>query len=247
MEGVCLTCGLYTDLEAHHVAGRHNHATLTVPVCVDCHRMLSHWQLAAGIELHHDADVSDLDATRALLVGTLHLLVLYGQRHGDVTWIRAPLSVYMARAVSKLLDMFEPASRPGRWLPDPTMPPLEAIPVRWPAASEADRITEMADLTLELSQILGQQPPFSPETLTAISADPVGFQSGFDKAAADLSWVTALLEVIDQYSELSESILCRLLQLDHVEAVDESLIVAVAGWSETVGRLFNQLSRLFGG
>ena len=78
MEGVCLTCGLYTSLEAHHIAGRHNHATLTVPVCSDCHRVLSHWQLATGIELHHDADLSELDATRALLVGALHLLVFTG-------------------------------------------------------------------------------------------------------------------------------------------------------------------------
>ena len=232
MDGVCLTCGLFTNLEAHHVAGRHNNATLTVAVCSDCHRILTHWQLAAGIELHHDAEVSDLDATRALLVGVLHLLVLYGQRHGDVTWVRAPLSVYMARAVS---------------LPDPTVPPLEAIPVAWPAASEADRITQMADLTLELSRILGEQPPFSVETLTAISADPAGFQVAFDIAAADLAWVTALLELVNQYSEVSESIVCRLLQLDGVDAVDESLIVAVAAWAETVARLFDQLSALFGG
>src|SRR5215213_3825996 len=167
MEGVCLTCGLYTNLEAHHVAGRHNHATLTVPVCTDCHRILTHWQLAAGVELHHDADDSDLDATRALLVGALHLLVLYGQRHGDVTWVRAPLSMYMARAVSKVLDHFEPSSRSGRWLSDPTVPPLEATPVAWPAATEADRITQIADLTLELSRIMDEQPPCSVETLTA--------------------------------------------------------------------------------
>src|SRR5215203_5376042 len=161
MDGVCLTCGLFTNLEAHHVAGRHNHATLTVAVCTDCHRFLTHWQLAAGIELHHDAEVSDLDAMRALLVGTVHLLVLYGQRHGDVSWIRSPISIYMARAVSKVLDLFEPASRPGRWLPDPTMPPLEATPVAWPAASEADRITQVADLTLQLSRILAEQPPLT--------------------------------------------------------------------------------------
>ena len=153
----------------------------------------------------------------------------------------------MARAMSKLLDVMEPASRPGRWLPDPTVPPLEAMPVRWPAASEADRITQMADLTLELSRILREQPPFSPETLTGISTDPVGFQAKFNNAAGDLAWLTALLEVVTEYGELSESIVCRLLQLDGVDAIDESLLVAVAGWTETVHRLFTHLSALLGG
>lgn len=61
MDGCCLTCGQFDDLEAHHVAGRHNHQ-LIVAVCVDCHRILSRWQLAAGMELEHGA-AGDLDRT----------------------------------------------------------------------------------------------------------------------------------------------------------------------------------------
>ena len=50
MLGICLTCGYdANDVEGHHVAGLVNYPTLTVPVCGDCHRVLTAWQRASGI------------------------------------------------------------------------------------------------------------------------------------------------------------------------------------------------------
>ncbi len=173
MDGCCLTCGQFDDLEAHHVAGRHNHA-LIVAVCVDCHRILSRWQLAAGMELEAGAARSDLDRTRALVVGAVHLLQLFGQRHRERSWVSAELSIHTARAVSRLLDSCGPADRPGRWLPDPTVPPAEATPVGWSAAAELDRTTEFAHLTLALARILGDVPPLTIEVLTDLATDTPG-------------------------------------------------------------------------
>lgn len=161
MDGVCLTCGLLTDVEAHHVAGRHNHATLTVAVCIDCHRILTRWQYAAGVELAEDAETAELDESRALIVGAVHLIRLCAQRHADLTWYPAPLAVLAARAVSKVLDALQPATRPGRWLPDPSVLPTEATPTAWSPATEIDRLVELTQLARtagggdELAAILG--------------------------------------------------------------------------------------------
>src|SRR4051812_6647384 len=98
MTGPCLTCGLHVHLHAHHVAGRHNHATLTVAVCADCHRILTSWQLASGVELDANAPRTDLDAQRALLVGVAQLIQLYAQRHPEHSAISSPLAIHTVRA-----------------------------------------------------------------------------------------------------------------------------------------------------
>ncbi|MDP9359041.1 MAG: hypothetical protein M3R02_27925, partial [Chloroflexota bacterium] len=66
MDGICLTCGTFADLEAQHVAGRHNHHSLTVLVCRPCHEILTRWQYAAGIDLEEKSPRTELDALRAL-------------------------------------------------------------------------------------------------------------------------------------------------------------------------------------
>ncbi len=43
--GTCATCGIYKPIEKHHVAGR-KHWAVTLPVCLNCHAILSHHQRA---------------------------------------------------------------------------------------------------------------------------------------------------------------------------------------------------------
>lgn len=55
----CARCGITTSetlvpikrsiLEAHHICGRENDASLTVPVCRNCHATLTEGQRAAGV------------------------------------------------------------------------------------------------------------------------------------------------------------------------------------------------------
>ena len=145
MAGVCLTCGRIADIEAHHVAGRRNH-DVTTGVCVECHRILSVWQRAAGIELR-DVETSETDRVRALLIGTFHLARMLAERHPDETWFFPGwLAIHTARAVSRALDLQQPSDRVGRWLPDPTVPPTHGAQVAWQAATEAERLAEIAHL-----------------------------------------------------------------------------------------------------
>jgi hypothetical protein len=177
----CLTCGQFAELEAHHVAGRHNHRALTVALCPDCHRVLSGWQLASGVELDVAAERTELDATRALVVGAMQLLQLFAQRHAECSWLPAELLTHSGRAASRMLDGCGPADRPGRWLPDPTVPPCEATPVGWPKAAELARTSQFAHLVLALAQILGEPPPIPAEQLTDIAADPRGVRRGLSR------------------------------------------------------------------
>lgn len=110
MNGICLTCGIYADLEAHHVAGRHNNMQLTVLVCLECHRTLTRWQYAAGIDLKERSPRTELDALRTVAVGATHVLRLYAERRGQASPIPASLAVHTARAISRLMDQ---RRRPG--------------------------------------------------------------------------------------------------------------------------------------
>lgn len=239
MFGTCLTCGLRADLEAHHVAGRHNHQTLTIPVCLDCHRILSSWQRSAGIELDAAATRMELDATRALVVGAMHLIRLFAQRHASQSWTPASLAIHGGRAVSKLLDALGPVDRVGRWLPDPTAPPVEATPVSWPAATEADRVAEMAHLTSALSTILGAVPPMTLDSLADIARDPTRWMHRVDQATQEPVFAATLCDLISQYLQLSEAMMARLLSLDDVTGIDESLVRQADAWLLAMGMLLD--------
>src|SRR4051794_41035848 len=103
----CLTCGCRDRVEMHHVAGRVNFPDLVVPVCLECHLILSNWQSASGIPLRPEQSRNELDRMRALIVGNLHLAQLFAQREADFP-DRAELGVrlakMMAQACSKVLD-----------------------------------------------------------------------------------------------------------------------------------------------
>jgi len=244
--GVCLTCGLRTDLEAHHVAGRHNHATLTVAVCVDCHRILTRWQYASGTELAEGADTAALDASRALVVGAVHLVQLFAQRHADLSWFPAPLAILAARAASKVLDALQPATRPGRWLPDPTVPPIEATPTAWPGATEVDRIVEMTHLTREVSEILGEASPLTVAVLAEIAGDPLRFQAAWDDAVSDTAIGMQVLDMVSKYLELSTEMMHRLLTLDDIAASDDELVSAAAEWFRSGEEFLTEALRIVG-
>lgn len=59
-DAACVICGVRTPealtlvkkskLEAHHVAGRAHDDALTVPVCLNCHRVLTEGQNVAGVD-----------------------------------------------------------------------------------------------------------------------------------------------------------------------------------------------------
>jgi hypothetical protein len=242
MAGVCLTCGLGGELEAHHVAGRRNHL-LTVPVCTDCHRWLSNRQRAAGIELR-DVETSETDATRALLVGTMHLLQLFAQRHAGTAWFPDWLAVRTGRTISKLLDMCQPPDRPRRWLPDPTVEPAVATPKQWPASSEVAWVGEMARLAQALTEILGGIPPLAAAAITAVAKDPAGWTALVDQAAQDQTYADAVLGVVSQYVDIANVLMAKLFQLDDLDHFDDELRSATAAFRDTVRDLFNQLRRV---
>lgn len=246
MPDVCLTCGLIGDLEAHHVAGRHNHATLTVAVCLDCHSILSTWQRSAGIELDAAAHHGELDATRALVVGAVHLVLLYAQRHANESWFPASLAVHSARAMSKMLDSMGPADRLGRWLPDPTVPPTEATPVRWPARTETDRVVEMAHLAHALSGILGEVAPLPIATLTDIAAYPNRFNDAFGRAAQDQEFASTLLQLVSRYLDLSAGIVKALLATDAVGIADTDALAQFDAWFAAATQLLDHVWRVTG-
>ncbi len=240
MIGTCLTCGHFGELEAHHVAGRHNNATLTVLVCSDCHRILSGWQLAAGIELRQDAPRSDLDSLRALAVGVLHVFQLFGQRHPERSWIPGPLAVLTGRTTSRLLDSFDSPHRPGRWLPDPTFSPAEAVPVAWQSASEAERVAELAHLGLSLTKFLGEQPPLPPGLLADVVARPAFYTRAFAAIDEDDQESVRLLQAIAEHSTQAQRLVVRLLTLEDFSRVDEALLEEARLWIDTSTRLLAQ-------
>lgn len=89
--GECPLCGRAgVPLERHHVAGKANHATLTIVCCLNCHAHLSLWQTqrrAAGI-VHH--------APLAILQGVADILTL--------AWERSPYALALRSVGRMLLD-----------------------------------------------------------------------------------------------------------------------------------------------
>lgn len=224
MFATCLTCGTYADAEAHHVAGRHNHATLTVLVCIDCHRTLSNWQLASGIQLREDADRTDTDATRALLVGSIHLLQLYGQRHADTTWLPSAMATLTARAVSQVFDFLQEPHRDGRWVPDASVPLAEARPVAWNTDTEAERTSDMAYLLLELSKIFADIPVLTLQRLREIATHPQDAVNAFVSIAEDPAATEQLTTLLSAYVERANNVTRALLALQPGELPDTDLI-----------------------
>ena len=115
----CLICCATGPVEGHHVAGRRNAPDLVVDLCVECHRIVTAWQHAAGIRLK-SGPRAQVDIARARIVGALHLLELFMHRHPDAFAVSPAVTRLITRLVSGGLDGAADPSRPGRWTPDPT-------------------------------------------------------------------------------------------------------------------------------
>ncbi len=246
MDGICLACGVFADLEpfigldAHHVAGRHNHARLTVLVCRPCHAILSSWQRAAGIDLKEQSLRTELDALRALAVGATHLLRLYAERHGDASPIPAPLAVHTARAISLLMDSSGTPDRPARWLPDPRVPPIAVVPVG-PPGDDPDRISEVAYLAAELSRELGEPLPQTAELFGRIGDRPEQAQAALAQVFEDPPTVEELLRLVDEVLTRGAAVVRQLLELPDLRRIDDVLLDEARLWIDTDGRLLQQV------
>ncbi len=82
-DAACIRCGTTTPetlapvrrrfLEDHHVCGRANDDSLTVPVCRNCHAILTEGQQAAGVVFHAPPTLlHQLAAALASLFAMLH-------------------------------------------------------------------------------------------------------------------------------------------------------------------------------
>lgn len=241
MESICLTCGHRADIEAHHVAGERNHQSLTVPVCVPCHRVLSHWQLAAGIELHKLVDGTPEDSVRALIVGAMHLFQLLAERHPGRSWITVTTAIRASRAHSRLTDSVLPPDRAGRWFPDPTVPPLEVPGLEWPLANEAEWTREVASFALKLCDILEVHPPLAVGTMRAMIVDPVWWVQTLNDVGGDFSAESPLLRKLIDYTNAVQKFVLLVLNADLPEDLDERMADEIWNCVETSRRLMAEL------
>lgn len=93
-DGACARCGVSEPrvlvpirkrlLEAHHVCGRAHDDELTVPVCRNCHALLTDAQLAAGVQLEPPPTI--LHQVAAALASLFSLLHELSERGLD--WVR---------------------------------------------------------------------------------------------------------------------------------------------------------------
>lgn len=246
MIATCLTCGVFDHVEAHHVAGRHNHAALVVPVCRPCHLILTNWQYASGIELHEDAERTSLDQQRALVVGLGHLVQLYAQRHADVSWLPVDLAILGGRAASWMLVNLDGSEHAGRWISDPTVVRREGRPVSWDGETEATRACEWALLLLAVSAELRGEEGAKESTLVsrlrAMAARPDAYVAAFAAIAHDRTATGSLGVLLANYVDQAGDVARRLLALPQHVAPDEELFRAgadcLAAGAELLDRAF---------
>lgn len=148
---VCLTCGRRPErIECHHVAGWRNDPDLIVPLCTACHKIITAWQYAAGIELGEvaDGERDPIDAARAVLVGSLLLVELFLRRHPSLARLNrvgADDARLVTRWVSRAWDQAaqrEHPGRPGRWTPDPRRERMLDIS---PSPSDGDPVAMLGE------------------------------------------------------------------------------------------------------
>lgn len=202
METLCITCGNWSRVELHHVAGERNQKSLTVPVCIPCHRILSTWQLAAGIELVRSAEVTEEDRQRALIVGCCHLVVLMARRQPDAPWIGAEALTRWTRAFSRMLDELLPSDRPGRWLPDPSvvLPPVSEA--HWVEEHRVLWFGELAHLVVGL--------------LDAANSDARGLRPLAVSMAADPQWWVEQIQTLGRWSTGADGLVMTLVSVSAV-------------------------------
>ncbi len=237
MDAVCLTCGTRGPVEGHHIAGRYNDKQLVVPVCVECHLILTNWQYASGIELGEAAPRSELDVQRAVLVGALHVIQLYAQRHSDYSWLSADLATLMSRVCSKLLDDTGDPDREGRWLPDPTYPVTLGTVTTWNGDTEDERVSEFAWLVLALGKVFGDMPTFTASRLRQMATRPADFRRAFAVIARDDAAMRLIAIQLADYIDAADALVRRLLLLPDPPVEDATIVEDAAAYFEATSRL----------
>ncbi len=137
--------------------------------------------------------------------------------------------------MSKIMDGFEASDRPGRWLPDPTVPPTEAVPVGWPAAGTGAQVIELVFPLREVASILGD-----PSALfTALTEDPERLCAAFDTGSPELAELGSKL--VEHVASCQQMIL-RLLTIESVNGVDPQLLDDLGSWYVSA---YAQLEHMF--
>jgi hypothetical protein len=108
------------------VAGWRNEPDLLVDLCTPCHKVLTSWQYASGINLA-PGPRAEIDIARAVLVGCAHLFELFLHRHPGLTVLQPDQAHRVGRYVSMGLDLLADPHREGRWTPDATRTRVEGI------------------------------------------------------------------------------------------------------------------------
>lgn len=81
--GRCTTCGVHAPIERHHAAGR-KHWAVTIPVCLNCHAILSHYQREWPADRPHAFYV---------VQGVLECIALWVQRNPLACQLREMLAL----------------------------------------------------------------------------------------------------------------------------------------------------------
>ncbi|GAA4403400.1 hypothetical protein [Tsukamurella soli] len=211
--GVCAACGRIGRIEAHHLAGRVNDPTLTVPVCRDCHRgYLTPWQYADGVGLRHDGVDNEVDTLRALVHGMFRFLALMCQRTGGDPAQLADDCILTARGFSSLLDAVGPPDRQGRWSPDPRNADPVAGPVIPAGGSAAERLHDLATSFLTATEPVAGVDPLR-VVLVDIVADPERYLDAWEEFVADPDRYTQMCATVGEIAEWSHNATLGLLDL----------------------------------
>jgi hypothetical protein len=237
MVAVCLTCGRVASVQDHHPAGRRNDEHNIVPVCIDCHEILTSWQYAAGIALTENAQRSQLDGDRAFVVGVTHLVCLAFARVPDAATTR--LWTLAVRAASRMADAAGDPDRVGRWLPDSTVTPRSVAPVE-PSSDPRDvedRRRQWVFLLVHVLRRLGPVGPLTAELAETIASQRRPLYVAIDGLASEDWYAPALAALIDDHSIALDELIAALCEADAWDRVDELQLDEVRVWVGTARRL----------
>jgi hypothetical protein len=246
--GICAICGYSADIENHHSAGKANFSELTVPTCISCHRELHKRLTACGVELHAGAPRTPADRLRALVVGFSELHRLHLERHPNPMF-PAQVAGLLGRVLSREMDRLEPADRPGRWLPDPTVRVEEVMPAESHEGGDTDMLMLLFQFGVDFIDSVEHSPAHDAPDVAAfriLAADPIAFMTraelelaGTDDGAALLADMTAGIERIHRL---------LLFMAAHDPDVDwpAEMLAEARLWGDTMRRLLQQLVDLAG-
>lgn len=223
----CLTCGSRDRIEMHHVAGRVNFPDLVVPVCLECHLILSNWQSASGIPLLPEESRNELDRMRALIVGNLHLAQLFTQREADFpdrAELGYRLAEMMAQACSKVLDQAAEPDRLGRWVPDPTVRLRTADAAPTVHDHEAERLRSWLPLLHQVAEILGGLPLVTLARFRDWAVRPEDFTRAFEVIARDHAATTRMAFAVGCFVDKADQLVRLLFELPDVEELDDEVV-----------------------